>query len=61
MSRMQWEIRRAIACVTAGVAAAGAMLWLQDQGPVGRALAVAAGWTAWVGLMIWIVRRPRGT
>ncbi|MET7944257.1 hypothetical protein [Streptomyces sp. NPDC005302] len=56
MTGAQWQAGRITACVVSGLATIAGMLWLREQGDIGRALALALGGAGWLGLAIWYVR-----
>lgn len=59
MTRAQWQAGRILVCTISAILASAGMLWLREQGDVGRALALALGGAGWLGLAIWFVRRMR--
>ncbi|MFG3170601.1 hypothetical protein [Streptomyces sp. NPDC048200] len=60
MTRAQWQAGRIIVATIAGLATIAGMLWLREQGDLGRGLALALGGAGWLGLAIWITRSRRG-
>lgn len=60
MTRAQWQATRLVASATSATATAASMLWLREQGELGRALVSVSGLVACVTFLVWFMRRRRG-
>ncbi|OQQ16112.1 hypothetical protein B0675_02165 [Streptomyces sp. M41(2017)] len=60
MTRAQWQVTRLVASASSATATAVSMLWLREQGELGRSLVALFGLVACVTFVVWFVRRRRG-